>query len=81
MPRRRLIYAMTWRLPLIIWQAAFFLVPLGFMVVMSFWAVRNYRMEPDFVLQNWDAIDHQNRIWIADGGNRRIQVFAYLRAS
>ncbi len=65
MPRRRLIYAMTWRLPIIIWQAAFFLVPLGFMVVMTFWAVKNYRMEPDFVLQNWDKMFSRGYFWDA----------------
>ncbi len=65
MPRRRLIYAMTWRLPIIIWQAAFFLVPLGFMVVMTFWAVKNYRMEPDFVLQNWDKMFSKGYFWDA----------------
>ncbi len=43
MSRRRLIYAMTRRLPVIIWQAAFFLVPLGFMMVMTFWAVPLFR--------------------------------------
>ncbi len=65
MSRRRLIYAMTWRLPIIIWQAAFFLVPLGFMVVMTFWAVKNYRMEPDFVLQNWDKMFSKGYFWDA----------------
>jgi spermidine/putrescine transport system permease protein len=65
MPRRRLIYAMTWRLPIIIWQAAFFLVPLGFMLVMTFWAVRNYRMEPDFVLQNWAKMFSRGYFWDA----------------
>ena len=65
MPRRRLIYAMTRRLPIIIWQAAFFLVPLGFMVVMTFWAVKNYRMEPDFVLQNWDKMFSKGYFWDA----------------
>ncbi len=65
MPQRRLIYAMTWRLPIIIWQAAFFLVPLGFMVVMTFWAVKNYRMEPDFVLQNWQKMFSRGYFWDA----------------
>lgn len=65
MPRRRLIYAMTWRLPIIIWQAAFFLVPLGFMVVMTFWAVKNYRMEPDFVLKNWEKMYSRGYFWDA----------------
>ena len=65
MSRRRLIYSMTWRLPIIIWQAAFFLVPLGFMVVMTFWAVKNYRMEPDFVLKNWDKMFSRGYFWDA----------------
>ncbi len=65
MSRRRLIYPMTWRLPIIIWQAAFFLVPLGFMVVMTFWAVKNYRMEPDFVLKNWDKMFSRGYFWDA----------------
>jgi hypothetical protein len=36
----------VWRLPLLIWQGAFFVVPLIFMAAMSFWLVKNYRMEP-----------------------------------
>ena len=62
---RRLIYPMTWRLPIILWQAAFFLVPLAFMVVMTFWAVRNYRMEPDFILKNWQKMLTRGYFWDA----------------
>jgi len=65
MSGRRLLYPMTWRLPIIVWQAAFFVVPLGFMVVMSFWAVRNYRMEPDFILKNWDRMMTRDYFWDA----------------
>ncbi len=65
MSRRRLIYPMAWRLPMIIWQAAFFLVPLGFLVVMTFWAVKNYRMEPDFILKNWDKMFSRGYFWDA----------------
>jgi len=65
MSRRRTIYAMTWRLPIILWQAAFFLVPLGFMVVMTFWAVKNYRMEPDFVMANWAKMFSRGYFWDA----------------
>jgi spermidine/putrescine transport system permease protein len=65
MSLRRLIYPMTWRLPIIVWQAAFFLVPLGFMVVLSFWAVRNYRMEPDFILDNWQKMFSRGYFWDA----------------
>jgi spermidine/putrescine transport system permease protein len=47
------VYALMWRLPLIIWQGVFFVGPLAFMLAMSFFLVRNYRMEPAFQLQNW----------------------------
>jgi spermidine/putrescine transport system permease protein len=47
------LYALVWRLPMIIWQGLFFAGPLVFMVAMSFFLVRNYRMEPAFQLQNW----------------------------
>jgi spermidine/putrescine transport system permease protein len=65
MSLRRLIYPMTWRLPIIVWQAAFFVVPLGFMAVMTFWAVRNYRMQPDFILDNWAKMLGRGYFWDA----------------
>lgn len=47
-------YALAWRLPLILWQGLFFVGPLAFMVAMSFFLVRNYRMEPAFEFVNWE---------------------------
>jgi spermidine/putrescine transport system permease protein len=53
-PQKRLnLYAMAWRLPLIIWQGLFFVGPLIFMIAMTFFLVKNYRMEPAFDLTNW----------------------------
>lgn len=46
-------YALFWGLPLVLWQATFFLVPLGFLVVMTFWSVKNFRLEPGFDTTNW----------------------------
>lgn len=60
-------YAIVWRLPLLIWQFLFFVVPLGFMFVMSFWVVRNYRMVPDFSLANWQKILGWEIFWNAYG--------------
>lgn len=60
-------YAIVWRLPLLIWQFLFFIVPLGFMVVMSFWVVRNYRMVPDVSLSNWQKILGWGIFWNAYG--------------
>lgn len=65
--RRRDPYAIVWRLPLLIWQFLFFVVPLGFMFVMSFWLVRNYRMVPDFSFANWQRILGWDVFWSAYG--------------
>lgn len=58
-------YRYIWRLPLLIWQGLFFVVPLVFMAAMSFWLVRNYRMEPDFVLTNWQKVLGRSVFWDA----------------
>jgi spermidine/putrescine transport system permease protein len=46
-------YALFWGLPLALWQAVFFLAPLVFLVVMTFWTVKNFRLSPDFDTVNW----------------------------
>ncbi|TPQ50999.1 spermidine/putrescine ABC transporter permease [Prosthecomicrobium hirschii] len=43
-------------LPVLAWQAVFFLAPLVFLVVITFWQVRSFRLEPAFVLDNWTRI-------------------------
>jgi spermidine/putrescine transport system permease protein len=59
------LYATTWRLPLLIWQGAFFVIPLIFMAAMSFWLVKNYRMEPALVLDNWQRMLGRGAFWDA----------------
>ena len=54
---------MTWRLPIIIWQALFFLGPLLFMVAMSFFLVKNYRMEEAFEFKNWEKMLTRGYFW------------------
>jgi spermidine/putrescine transport system permease protein len=56
-------YAWFWRLPLLIWQLLFFVVPLGFMFVMSFWLVKNYRMTPAFAFDNWAKMLSWSIFW------------------
>jgi spermidine/putrescine transport system permease protein len=56
-------YAWFWRAPLLVWQLLFFVVPLGFMFVMSFWLVKNYRMEPAFAFDNWAKMLGWNIFW------------------
>jgi spermidine/putrescine transport system permease protein len=46
-------YALFWGLPLAVWQAVFFVAPLVFLVVMTFWKVSNFRLAPDFDTVNW----------------------------
>ena len=65
MSKRASAYPYVWRLPLLLWQGAFFVGPLLLMVAMSFWLVRNYRMEPDFVLANWERMLGRDFFWNA----------------
>jgi spermidine/putrescine transport system permease protein len=53
----------AWRLPLIVWQGLFFIGPLAFMVAMSFFVVKNYRMEPAFNLANWERTITRPIFW------------------
>ena len=50
---------------MLIWQFLFFFVPLCFLVVLSFWLVRNYRMEPAFVDANWVKMFSRGYFWDA----------------
>ncbi len=65
MSKRFHVYPYVWRVPLLIWQGLFFVGPLILMVAMSFWLVRNYRMEPDFVFKNWDRMLSRDFFWNA----------------
>lgn len=50
---------------MIVWQGLFFVGPLAFMVAMSFFQVKNYRMEPAFQLQNWEKVLSKGFFWDA----------------
>lgn len=43
-------------LPVALWQGVLFVVPLVFLAVLTFWRVRNFRLEPDFVFDNWNRV-------------------------
>lgn len=64
-PRKLDPFPYVWRLPLLVWQGAFFVVPLLFMAAMSFWLVKNYRMEPAFVFDNWTRMLARGAFWDA----------------
>ncbi len=64
-PRKPDLYPFVWRLPLLVWQGTFFVIPLVFMAAMSFWLVENYRMEPAFVFDNWGRMLGRGAFWDA----------------
>ena len=70
-PKRLLSHQLTFknalRLPIIIWQALFFIAPLIFMVAMSFFIVRNYRMTEAFEMKNWLKMMGRDYFWDSDG--------------
>ena len=63
--RRPDIYALTFRLPIIVWQALFFIGPLVFVVAMSFFVVKNYRMVETFELDSWSKMVSRGYVWSA----------------
>lgn len=54
---------MTWRLPIIFWQFVFFVGPLLFMVAISFFVVKNYRMTESFEFVNWQKMLTRGYFW------------------
>jgi ABC-type spermidine/putrescine transport system permease subunit I len=57
------IYAQTWRLPIVLWQFIFFVGPLLFMVAISFFLVKNYRMTEAFEFVNWQKMLSRSYFW------------------
>ena len=58
-------FALTFRLPIIFWQLLFFLGPLIFMIAMSFFLVKNYRMVEAFEFVNWEKMTSRGYVWDA----------------
>ncbi|MEM9230912.1 MAG: ABC transporter permease [Pseudomonadota bacterium] len=56
-------FAAFWAAPALLWQSAFFVVPLGLLVAMTFWVVKSYRLTPDFVLRNWERMFTRDYFW------------------
>jgi spermidine/putrescine transport system permease protein len=57
------LYALTWRIPVIVWQLLFFIGPLLFMVAMTFFLVKNYRMTEAFEMRNWIKMLGKGYFW------------------
>ncbi|MEM7224313.1 MAG: ABC transporter permease [Pseudomonadota bacterium] len=56
-------YALFFRLPMVFWQLAFFIGPLVFMIAMSFFLVKNYRMVEAFEFANWAKMLGRGYFW------------------
>ena len=65
MKRRLNAYALTFRLPIIFWQALFFIGPLIFVVAMSFFVVTNFRMVETFEFSSWEKMISRDYVWSA----------------
>lgn len=50
---------------MIVWQGLFFIGPLAFMIAMSFFLVKNYRMEAAFQFGNWERMLTRGFFWDA----------------
>lgn len=61
------LYGLTFALPLLVWQVLFFVLPLAFLVALSFWSVKNFVMQPDFDPKNWVTIYGRAVFWQSYG--------------
>ncbi len=61
------VFAISWRVPLIAWQVAFFVGPLLFMIIISFFLVKNYRMIEAFEFVNWLKMLQRATFWDSFG--------------
>ncbi|MBM09655.1 MAG: spermidine/putrescine ABC transporter permease [Magnetovibrio sp.] len=60
-------FEVAWRIPLIAWQAVFFIGPLLFMIIISFFLVKNYRMIEAFEFVNWFKMLQRATFWDSFG--------------
>lgn len=58
-------YGLGFSFPILIWQLIFFVSPLVFLVTISFWLVRNFRMNPAFEWLNWSYMLSRGFFWDA----------------
>ena len=57
------LYALTWRAPMLVWQLLFFVGPLLFMIAITFFLVKNYRMVEAFEMKNWIKMLTRGYFW------------------
>lgn len=60
-------YGVALGAPMLLWQLLLFALPLLFLIALSFWQVRNFRLEPALQLGNWSHVLGSDSFWIAYG--------------
>jgi ABC-type spermidine/putrescine transport system permease subunit I len=75
------LFALIWGLPAILWQCIFFVLPLGFLVAMTFWSVSNFRVRPDFTLINWFKVLGAGYFYAAYGRTFVLAIVATMLAT
>ena len=69
------LYGLSFALPMVAWQLVFFVFPLLFLVALTFWLVRNYRMVPGFDPVNWVKMYSRGYFWDAYGFTLIVTLF------
>jgi len=74
-------YGLTLGAPMLLWQVLFFAFPLMFLIALSFWQVRNYRLEPAFLTANWTRVLGSETFWLTYGRTWAYSAIATVIAS
>lgn len=64
--------------PTIVWQSIFFVGPLLFLIAVTFWQVKAYRLRPAFVFDNWGRILTSSSFYDALGHSLLMALIATL---
>lgn len=81
MRHRTSAYGLTFAVPLLLWQLAFFVAPLLFLVALSFWSVHSFRVVADFNPANWTYMLGRGVFWQAYGVTWALAAAATVLAS
>ena len=79
--KRVTLYGLTFAMPTLVWQLVFFIFPLLFLVALTFWLVKNYRMVPGFETVNWVKMYSRGYFWDAFGFTVALAVVSTLVTS
>ncbi|MCR9121356.1 MAG: ABC transporter permease [Phyllobacteriaceae bacterium] len=58
-------FSLAFSMPVVVWQALFFLLPLAFLLVLTLWTVQSFRLIPDLSAANWARVYGTGFFWDA----------------